>query len=143
MSAVIDHFKSLTEADGIVFWEQMKNKAKHRFIQFSNDELRFSIQRSHRKWSKLIKERDGHKCVLCPNTTLLESHHCVPVAIQPELMNDLSNGVTLCHCCHICKVHGGSTFDLSNYKLFIPIWLEHMKQDDVFEFNVERQSDLN
>lgn len=49
-----------------------------------------------RRWSKAIKKLDDKKCVICKSTESLESHHILPVSFFPELMNSLTNGITLC-----------------------------------------------
>lgn len=51
-------------------------------------------------WAKMVKDRDGRKCVLCGSTTNLHADHIKPIALYPELMRDLSNGRTLCFDCH-------------------------------------------
>lgn len=45
-------------------------------------------------WSRLVKERDFHRCVMCGSQDELMAKHVIP----PERggRNTLSNGVTLC-----------------------------------------------
>lgn len=45
-------------------------------------------------WSRLVKERDFHRCVMCGGQAELVAKHVIP----PERggKNTLSNGVTLC-----------------------------------------------
>ena len=50
-------------------------------------------------WSNAIKSRDG-KCIKCGKLDDLHSHHIKPKSMYPELMFDLSNGITLCYSCH-------------------------------------------
>lgn len=51
-------------------------------------------------WVKLVKERDGHKCVECGDIEKLHAHHIKPWKHYPELRYDLTNGATLCETCH-------------------------------------------
>lgn len=55
-------------------------------------------------WSRAVKTRDGFKCVKCGETENLRAHHIEPVGLEPSLVNDIDNGVTLCEECHR-KVH--------------------------------------
>ena len=51
-------------------------------------------------WSELVKERDGHKCVMCGETSYLNSHHLISRK-NLETAFLLINGITLCSCrCH-------------------------------------------
>lgn len=65
-------------------------------------------QYSHRKWAKLVKDRDGWHCaneVMLPNLdhTLYEmnAHHISPKKFGGE--NILSNGITYCRACHLAQ----------------------------------------
>ena len=54
-----------------------------------------------KKVKKLANDRDGNMCVLCfgegdINTEDLETHHIVPININPELAYELENLVTVC-----------------------------------------------
>jgi hypothetical protein len=53
-------------------------------------------------WSRAVKARDGHRCQRagCGATENLHAHHIIPVAMNPDLVDDLDNGVTLCADCH-------------------------------------------
>jgi len=57
-----------------------------------------------RAWAGAVKFRDGMRCVSCGSKSHIEAHHIIPVSIRPDLIFDLSNGVSLCKSCHI-KVH--------------------------------------
>lgn len=52
-------------------------------------------------WAFLVKDRDGWKCRLCGTHHHLESHHIIPRSechkIDPALILDPGNGLTLCH----------------------------------------------
>ena len=92
-----------------------------------------------RKWSQLIRERDANTCQLCSRTERLESHHCRPKAIYPDYALLLDNGVTLCFNCHRSVVHAGMTFDLGNWRRFMPMWRLMMKRKHNREFNALHQ----
>ena len=52
-------------------------------------------------WSWRVRERDGHKCVLCGETSVvMHAHHLNSKNTFPEQALDLDNGVTLCQKCH-------------------------------------------
>lgn len=67
-------------------------------------------------WSELVRERDGHKCLLCGKTENLTAHHwCVPKRGHEAFAYNPMNGATLCYACHIHRVHReDSTYSLSN-----------------------------
>ena len=51
------------------------------------------------EWAKQVKERDGHKCIICSRTEKLQSHHLIN-ARYLKTRFELDNGVTLCFFCH-------------------------------------------
>jgi 5-methylcytosine-specific restriction endonuclease McrA len=58
-----------------------------------------------KRWTRLVKERDGHKCAECDfqgikGDGIMEAHHVIPKALHPELATEVFNGVTLCKPCH-------------------------------------------
>ena len=57
------------------------------------------------RWAREVKARDGYKCQDCGSTEDLEAHHIKPWSECEELRLDVSNGITLCHTCHV-KRHG-------------------------------------
>jgi 5-methylcytosine-specific restriction endonuclease McrA len=57
-------------------------------------------RRSNADFRSQVLDRDGHTCVECGSTDRLHAHHVVPVAVDPKLAEDVSNGVTLCPPCH-------------------------------------------
>lgn len=65
-------------------------------------------------WAKVVKSRDGNKCVYCGSTEKLETHHIKSRAKFPDDVLDIENGVTLCHKCHY-TAHAGNyaTYQLS------------------------------
>lgn len=60
-------------------------------------------QRVLRKWSKDVRTRDENKCTNCNSTQKLDAHHIIPIekCIDSNLEFDISNGITLCHKCHL------------------------------------------
>lgn len=52
------------------------------------------------EWAQLVKERDGFTCQKCGDTEDVQAHHIEPVALRPDLADDLDNGITLCTSCH-------------------------------------------
>jgi 5-methylcytosine-specific restriction endonuclease McrA len=53
------------------------------------------------KWRKAVLKRDQKHCRLCHANRRLEAHHIYPFAGHPEKRWDVSNGITLCHDCHV------------------------------------------
>lgn len=62
---------------------------------------------ARRKWAVQVKEAAGNKCAFCGSSDRLESHHLKPLCDFPELELVVSNGICLCHKCHV-KAHGGT-----------------------------------
>lgn len=55
---------------------------------------------SYRQWRDAVIKRDK-VCQMCGSSKRLEVHHIKPYAAYPELRQELSNGITLCHDCHV------------------------------------------
>ncbi|MCF9126252.1 HNH endonuclease [Vibrio parahaemolyticus] len=53
-----------------------------------------------RLWSKFIRERDGHRCVICNSKRKLSAHHIIRKSFWKHLKFQTGNGITLCHVCH-------------------------------------------
>lgn len=55
----------------------------------------------HSKWAAAVKLRDG-KCLRCEetNSEILQAHHVLPFAENPDFRYDIDNGETLCQKCH-------------------------------------------
>ncbi len=75
-------------------------------------------------WSKVVRARDGHRCVMCGRTDTLAAHHwlffkshSVRLALEPD------NGVTLCYSDHILKLHrrGDADFVLRLFEKMVAI----------------------
>lgn len=52
-------------------------------------------------WRKAVLERDQYYCRLCHARRHLEAHHILPFGTHSAVRWDVSNGVTLCHECHV------------------------------------------
>jgi len=53
-----------------------------------------------RERRRLVLERDNYECTKCGCDLDLHVHHIKPVSKFPELVNELSNLITLCSHCH-------------------------------------------
>ena len=71
------------------------------------------------EWPRLVKERDNFICQKCGSTEGVQAHHIEPVALHPELSDDLDNGLTLCKICHqaVHKQEGCGLAYLRNNKV--------------------------
>lgn len=60
-----------------------------------------------RKWKKAVRERDGYTCQRCfRSSPYIHAHHIAPRSRRPDLKLEVSNGVCLCHLCHLwCHSH--------------------------------------
>jgi len=68
-----------------------------------------------RKWSQIIRIRDGHTCVFCEedatkvtSTVLrrnMQAHHIDEKHLEPEKALDLDNGACTCSRCHAEMAH--------------------------------------
>lgn len=88
-----------------------KEHTQSEFLEMK-DECRMS--KFTKKFSLAVKKRDNYTCCKCKSTSKIESHHIVPIykivkienitdrrqIESSKLLNDISNGVTLCHSCH-------------------------------------------
>lgn len=60
-------------------------------------------QRVLRKWSLEVRNRDNNTCRKCNSREKLEAHHIIKLeeCINSKFEFDISNGITLCHRCHL------------------------------------------
>lgn len=58
-----------------------------------------------RKWRSGVLSRDEYQCTKCGSVEELEDHHIVRWADNVFLRVEPTNGVTLCHACHMAA-HG-------------------------------------
>lgn len=59
------------------------------------------INHDSRAWRKAVLDRDHGVCRRCHDTGNLEVHHIKRFGSNPESRWDVSNGITLCHNCHV------------------------------------------
>lgn len=71
-----------------------KNKASDNPV-----EHRFYNSAKWRTTRRIVRARDGNKCVLCDSKKNLEVHHIININ-KCEDKCDLDNLITLCHMCH-------------------------------------------
>ena len=55
-----------------------------------------NLRHMRQTWSKLIKKRDNDECQICKSSKNLQSHHIIFQHVQPKLLLNLNNGITLC-----------------------------------------------
>jgi 5-methylcytosine-specific restriction endonuclease McrA len=59
---------------------------------------------SYKAWRYAVFTRDKFTCQKCGivlSAEDLEAHHLKPFSVAPELQHIVSNGLTLCHKCHV------------------------------------------
>jgi len=59
-----------------------------------------SVRWRLRLWGRLIKSRDGHRCICCQGTEGVQAHHIIRKILLPDGAFDPGNGITLCNVCH-------------------------------------------
>jgi len=62
----------------------------------------------YRRWRAQVYERDHYRCRWCgqkPADRELHAHHIRPRSIYPNLVFEISNGITLCASCHYQTYH--------------------------------------
>lgn len=80
-------------------------------------------------WKLQVKKKDNFTCLKCNSKDLLEAHHIVSFADNPELRYEVSNGAALCEYCHK-KFHfyyGQANFTRENLDKYLssPSILQH------------------
>lgn len=72
-------------------------------------------------WRTQVFERDNHTCQLCGERgTELHPHHILQKCDFPDLIFEVSNGITLCKNCHRSKgVHGYKSIFLGLFKMLV------------------------
>jgi hypothetical protein len=89
-----------------------------------------------RKWSRLVRLRDGGKCFMCqvePSIYKLQAHHIYPKHIKKHCRRvySLKNGITLCRRCHKRVVHAKK----DNWKRYTQMFNAYMRRRDIVKFN--------
>lgn len=94
-----------------------------------------------RKWSLMVRARDGKVCQLCMDkfaTRDLEAHHVKLKSLNPSLAYHLDNGVSLCVACHDI-VHSCRHNETRMRALFYP----YLRRKAVKDFNNKYQYKLD
>ncbi|KKN44543.1 hypothetical protein LCGC14_0692230 [marine sediment metagenome] len=52
------------------------------------------------QWRKAVLEKDNHTCQDCGSKDNVNAHHIKSLIEHPELIFEVSNGLTLCEICH-------------------------------------------
>lgn len=59
------------------------------------------VNPDYTKWHRAVLERDHYFCRRCHSRRNLEVHHIKRFATHPDFRWEVSNGITLCHDCHV------------------------------------------
>ncbi|MBD0372780.1 MAG: HNH endonuclease [Pyrinomonadaceae bacterium] len=82
-----------------------KGKNSARWKGGGSRDIRHTIMgsREYKDWRKSVYDRDGYTCQHCGDDKggNLHAHHIKPVALYPELIFEVDNGLTLCNPCHV------------------------------------------
>lgn len=95
-----------------------------------------------RKWSYIVRIRDGCVCRLCKNkfpSYDCHAHHVNPKEEFPLESLKLSNGITLCKSCHIRITHSCA----SNVRQFKLLYSPYLNRLEVKAFNNKWQFKLD
>lgn len=115
--------KSMKETRG---WERMAQKRKGKpcpngalaKLGSKNPAWKGGVIKPHRKfyrsaawrrWRTAVLTRDNNTCQACGKRNIHEAHHIKSLFDYPDLAADVSNGLTLCHRCHM-KRHYADLF---------------------------------
>jgi 5-methylcytosine-specific restriction endonuclease McrA len=68
----------------------------------SSENEKVYASRKYREWRTAVFSRDGYKCLMpgCCASRNLQAHHIKTKSSRPDLIFDLTNGITLCKKCH-------------------------------------------
>jgi hypothetical protein len=69
----------------------------------------------YRNWKNKVFKRDNYRCVFCGGKTDICAHHIVAWKDDEKLRYYLTNGLTVCHDCHL-EIHGGNFKKPVNYE---------------------------
>ena len=87
-----EHLKQLWKK-----WYQQHKEHKKQYNKQYNKNYKYPLQR----WSIAVKKRDNYTCQLCGSKKNLVAHHVLSKERFPNLMYNVSNGITLCKSCHV------------------------------------------
>jgi len=101
----------------------------HRKIRFQKQKRRIE-NNLQAQWSRQVKMKAGWVCEVCGemDKELLESHHIVPIKIEPSKQYKLSNGKCLCIYHHAMAHPPGHTRHLIKARLCDILVRRHHKE---------------
>jgi len=74
--------------------------------KLKNQKRSFRYSVAMTEWRKKVYKRDNYTCQICSirsgknNIVMLNAHHIIRMADNPDLMFQINNGITLCEGCH-------------------------------------------
>lgn len=111
--------------DSTIKWKQLRNKGnpirnycsvtcyKHHYVglitpnwiddrsQIKNEDKSIRASKQMVEWRKYVFDRDQYTCQECKRKgTHIQAHHIVPYGLEPRLIFEPTNGITLCISCH-------------------------------------------
>lgn len=85
------------------------------------------INHDSRVWRNAVLSRDRGFCRRCHDTQNLEVHHIKRFGSNPESRWDVSNGITLCHDCHVLfRNHEEEYEEILNFIASVPVVVIHV-----------------
>jgi len=94
----------------------MKTKKPEKFTKITKKQIakkeRIEKNKKLKEWSRLVRERDKNKCVICKESKYLHAHHILPkeAKIYNFLKFDVNNGISL------CPKHHKYSYEISPHK---------------------------
>ena len=72
----------------------------------SSERKRDHASPQNSEWRLMVFGRDDYRCQMCGEKgCYLEAHHIKKWSKYPSLRREVSNGITLCNCCHLLTKH--------------------------------------
>lgn len=91
-------------------------------------------RKCHNLWSKCVRERDGHRCLLCGSEGRVEAHHgIVPRGncVGPHWFF-IDNGFSLCYLCHqIVHTRRGDKVALERWLALVDSMVNKERQEEM------------
>jgi 5-methylcytosine-specific restriction endonuclease McrA len=75
-------------------------------------------------WSKIVRNRDGNKCVVCKTTEHLNAHHILEKRYYGAIKYDPNVGVTVCAKCHLF-----SKYSAHKNGVWFTLWLQENRPE--------------
>lgn len=96
-------------------WMSINNRAEnhwHWMGGITEKKSRDLLYEGYKEWRRAVYQRDGFKCRVCGSaeSNTLRAHHIKPREDFPELLLELTNGLTVCNNCHK-EIHYGKLKD--------------------------------